>query len=423
MIKGSSCNMFYFRCVLFILFFAFSLDKVDLLENGMALTPPMGWMSWGYYMCSTKCEEDEDKCLNEKLILSVADSFYNEGYQEAGYEYIIIDDCWSERHRDENGRLVPDKRRFPRGMKFLADYIHSKGLKFGIYTNIANVTCMRYPGSYSHLDIDAQTFAEWGVDYLKVDGCFVTEDYLNVGYIDLGLALNRTGRPMVYSCSWPYYIEYIHNNKPNYTEISKYCNMWRNYHDVQTSWDAILGIIQHYRSRYKELAPHHGPGHWNDPDMLIFGTGVLTHSQSRVHLAVLAMLSAPILLSCDMKKITPYEKKLLQNLDIIAVAQDPMGIMAQPYKLPDLWNGFVWVKPHLPKKGDQFPSYTFAFVNLDIDESEVSITLSTYHLNNTDGYTVLDVFSGEFIRNVTYYETFEVTVPGVDVIMYTLYPL
>ncbi|PZC76086.1 hypothetical protein B5X24_HaOG205164 [Helicoverpa armigera] len=184
--------MFYFRCVLFILFFALSLDKVDLLENGMALTPPMGWMSWGYYMCSTKCEEDEDKCLNEKLILSVADSFYNEGYQEAGYEYIIIDDCWSERQRDENGRLVPDKRRFPRGMKFLADYIHAKGLKFGIYTNIANVTCMRYPGSYSHLDVDAQTFAEWGVDYLKVDGCFVTEDYLNVGYIDLGLALNRT---------------------------------------------------------------------------------------------------------------------------------------------------------------------------------------------------------------------------------------
>uniref|UniRef100_A0A2H1VWQ0 Alpha-galactosidase n=1 Tax=Spodoptera frugiperda TaxID=7108 RepID=A0A2H1VWQ0_SPOFR len=251
-----------------LLFLIFSLDKVDLLENGLARTPPMGWMSWGYYMCGVKCEDAEDKCLNEQLILSVADSFYKDGYQEAGFEYIIIDDCWSEKQRDKNGRLVADRKRFPRGMKYIADYIHARGLKFGMYTNVANITCMRYPGSLSHMELDAKTFAEWGVDYLKVDGCFVSEAILNGAYIQLGKYLKQTGRPMVYSCSWPYYIEFIHQKNPDYEEVARYCNMWRNYHDVQTSWDAIANIVRHYRNHYHELAPFHGPGHWNDPDML-----------------------------------------------------------------------------------------------------------------------------------------------------------
>lgn len=403
--------MYELRRAFCLLFLIFSLDKVDLLENGLARTPPMGWMSWGYYMCGVKCEDAEDKCLNEQLILSVADSFYKDGYQEAGFEYIIIDDCWSEKQRDKNGRLVADRKRFPRGMKYIADYIHARGLKFGMYTNVANITCMRYPGSLSHMELDAKTFAEWGVDYLKVDGCFVSEAILNGAYIQLGKYLKQTGRPMVYSCSWPYYIEFIHQKNPDYEEVARYCNMWRNYHDVQTSWDAIANIVRHYRNHYHELAPFHGPGHWNDPDMLIFGTGVLTHSQSRVQLAVFVMMSAPLLLSCDMNKITPYEKSLLQNLDLMAIAQDPLGIMAQPYHVTDCT---LWIKPHLPRKGDQFPSYSLALMNLDSDASYVSFRLSTYNLNATDGYTILDVFSGKYTRNVTYDDKIEVTVPGFD---------
>ncbi|GBP32619.1 Alpha-galactosidase A [Eumeta japonica] len=155
--------------------------EVKLLNNGLALTPPMGWMSWGYYMCIVDCDKHRDNCLNEKLILSVVDEFYTKGYQEAGYEYIIIDDCWSEKERSNLGTLVPDHKRFPRGMKYIADYIHSKGLKFGLYTSAGQKTCMGYPGSRNHLELDAKTFASWDVDYVKFDGCFVDEAYLNRG--------------------------------------------------------------------------------------------------------------------------------------------------------------------------------------------------------------------------------------------------
>ncbi|XP_068624210.1 alpha-galactosidase A-like [Battus philenor] len=387
----------------------------------MARVPPMGWMSWGYYLCGDNCEEHPEKCLDENLILSIADTFYTEGYQEAGYEYIIIDDCWSERKRDKHGRLVADKKRFPHGMKYIADYIHAKGLKFGMYTNVGNVTCMFYPGSRNHFGIDAMTFAEWGVDYLKVDGCYATESFLNTAYIKLGHYLNKTERPIVYSCSWPYYIEFIHNHQPDYDKVQSTCNLWRNYHDVVTSWAALKNIIRHYKDGYSELSKYHGPGHWNDPDMLIFGTEVLKEGQSRVQLAVYVMLSAPLLLSCDLSKITDYEKKLLLNLDLIAVGQDPLGIMAQPYDLPNSIT--LWVKPHLPMKGDKYLSYSFALVNLEETDATVSFTPRLYGLDSQDGYTMMDIFSGTYLRNITLVDSITVTVPLQDVIMYTFYAL
>ncbi|OWR43972.1 Alpha-N-acetylgalactosaminidase [Danaus plexippus plexippus] len=278
----------YLCLFLFIVY----LCGVNLLNNGLAQKPPMGWMSWGYYMCGVDCKRNPHKCLNEELILSVVDSFYDEGYQEAGYEYIIIDDCWSERIRDKNGRLVPDRTRFPRGMKFIADYIHARGLKFGLYTNVADTTCMGYPGSRDHFAIDAKQFAQWEIDYLKVDGCFVSEEYLNI----------------------------------DYKSVAEYCNMWRNYHDVATSWEAVKAIITHYQGVYNDINGYHGPGHWNDPDMLIFGTNSLSESQSRVQISVYSMLAAPLLLSCDMKNINDYEKQMLLNLDLIAI-----GVLLDPY--------------------------------------------------------------------------------------------
>ncbi|CAH2098149.1 unnamed protein product [Euphydryas editha] len=404
----------------FLFSFLLYFPIVENLDNGLARKPPMGWMSWGYYMCGVDCKNNTEKCLDEKLILSVADKFYEDGYQEAGFEYIIIDDCWSQKKRDALGRLVPDKDRFPRGMKFIADYIHKRGLKFGMYTNIADVTCMGYPGSRGHFQTDAKMFAEWGVDYLKVDGCFVTEEYLNTAYIKLGMHLNATGRPMVYSCSWPYYIEFIHHKKPDYKSVAKYCNMWRNYHDVVTSWHAIKSIIIHYQMSYDEIHEYHGPGQWNDPDMLIFGTNSLTDSQRRVHIAVYSMLASPLLLSCDMNNITPYERELLQNLDLMAIAQDPLGIMGRPYQLQHLIT--IWVKPHLPRKGDMYNSVSFALVNLDEIEHSVSFTPGRYGLNSTD-YTVMDVFTKVFLRNITLKDTIKINVPAEDVIMYTLYPL
>ncbi|CAK1547750.1 unnamed protein product [Leptosia nina] len=404
-----------------VFLFLFLFGKVSLLDNGLARKPPMGWMSWGYFMCGVDCETHPRKCLKQKLILSVADTFYNEGYQEAGFEYIIIDDCWSEKQRDRNGRLVPDKKRFPKGMKYIADYIHSRGLKFGMYTNVAEITCMHYPGSKGHFSTDAKMFADWGVDYIKVDGCFVGEAFLNKAYIKFGQHLNASGRPMVYSCSWPYYIEFIHHKTPDYKTISRHCNMWRNYHDVVTSWQAIKTIITHYKSAYDQLSGHHGPGQWNDMDMLIFGTGSLTDSQSRVHLAVYSMLAAPLLLSCDTSRITKYEKELLLNLELLAIAQDPLGIMGRPFELETSIT--LWVKSHLPRKGDKYHSVSFALINLEEHASSVTFTPGLYGLNSTDGYTVMDVFTREFIRNVTLNESILVTVPEEDVILYTLFPL
>lgn len=404
------------RAMFFISLFGYA----RVLENGLVRTPPMGWMSWGYYMCGADCEQNPDKCLDEKLILSVADTFYNEGYQEAGFEYIIIDDCWSEHHRDRDGRLVPDRLRFPNGMKYISDYIHSRNLKFGMYTNVADVTCMRYQGSKGHFKVDADTFAQWGVDYIKVDGCFVGEQYLNNAYIHFGGYLNKTNRPMVYSCSWPYYIEFIHNKKPDYPTISKHCNLWRNYHDVVTSWSAVKNIIQHYEDEYSGLEKYHGPGHWNDPDMLIFGTDSLTEAQSKIHISVYAMLSAPLLLSCDMTRVKGYEKNLLLNLDLMAIARDPLGIMARPYRIDYIT---LWVKPRMPRKGDIYPSYSLALVNVSGQKRTITVRPSNYGLNCTDGYSVMDIFSKRFLKNITFEDSIDVTVPSEDVILYTLFPL
>ncbi|KAI8423793.1 hypothetical protein MSG28_012807 [Choristoneura fumiferana] len=388
---------------------AMCLHFVELLNNGLALTPPMGWMSWGYYMCGVECETVPEKCLNEQLILSVADKFYREGYQEAGFEYIIIDDCWSERYRGKDGRLKPDRKRFPRGMKFLADYIHARGLKFGMYTNVGKDTCMRYPGSRGHFSTDAKAFAEWGVDYLKVDGCFVENTYLDTAYIKLGHHLNKTGRPMVFSCSWPYYKKFIHHTNADLEQVAHYCNLWRNYHDVVTHWPAIVGIMSYFRDQNNVIRQFHKPGQWNDPDMLILGTNSLTESQSRVQVAVYAMWSAPLLLSCNMNRIKPFEKQLLQNMDLIAIGQDALGIMATPYMLDDALT--LWVKRRLPAKGNKYHTFSFALVNVGDYDAFASFSPSEYGADSTDIYTVMDVFSGVYLKNITRKTVLDVVIP------------
>ncbi|XP_063374549.1 alpha-N-acetylgalactosaminidase-like [Cydia amplana] len=411
----------YVGIQIFVFISALCLDFVMLLNNGLARTPPMGWMSWGYYQCADDCDKNSDKCLNEQLIMSVADALFNDGYLEAGYEYVVIDDCWSERQRDSNDRLVPDRKRFPRGMKFLADYVHKLGLKFGMYTNVGKDTCMHYPGSRDHFETDAQQFAEWDVDYLKVDGCFVEDKHLDTAYIKLGHYLNKTGRPMVFSCSWPYYKEYIHKTKFNYAPIAKHCNMWRNFHDIFINFGNVVWIIDNYEKNNRLYRQFHKPGQWNDPDMIILGNNGLTESQSRIQMGLWSMWSAPLLLSCDMTKIKPYEKQLLQNMDLLAIAQDPRGKMAAAFKIRDKVT--LWVKRHLPMKGDLYSSFSFALVNLNGDNQYVSFKPAEYGLEATDVYTILDVFTGVFLRNVTRQEVLNISVPPEDIILYAFYPL
>ncbi|KIH51750.1 alpha-galactosidase [Ancylostoma duodenale] len=275
------------------------------LDNGLARTPPMGWMSWTQFRCQVNCAKYPDDCINEKLYQTMADRLVSDGYLDAGYNRIHVDDCWMAKSRDVNGRLLSDPDRFPSGIKALSKYMHDRKLYFGIYEDWGNKTCAGYPGSNGHIDIDAATFAEWDCDYLKFDGCHMAKAEQHIGYPLMADALNSTGRPIMFSCEWPLYLEHEQDQKfyrqqyelgftdlmnlkqlanhsidqpvyyhapnwsvVNYTEIAQSCNLWRNYNDVANSWESVLSIINWYDRMQDKLIPAHGPGHWNDPDMV-----------------------------------------------------------------------------------------------------------------------------------------------------------
>ena len=231
------------------------------LDNGLARTPPMGWMSWERFRCNTDCAADPDNCISEALFVSMAEALVKTGLNKVGYEYIIIDDCWLDHKRDHTGRLQPDATRFPSGIKALADRIHGMGLKFGMYEDYGNYTCGGYPGILGHLELDAQTFASWEIDYLKVDGCYANTNDMDDGYPAFGKYLNATGRPIVYSCSWPDY-QLAEGKKPDYGKIAEHCNLWRNFDDIDDSWASVLTIIDYYgnSNTSDDFASFAGPG-------------------------------------------------------------------------------------------------------------------------------------------------------------------
>ncbi|XP_070317904.1 alpha-galactosidase A isoform X3 [Odocoileus virginianus] len=300
------------------------------LDNGLAMTPTMGWLHWERFMCNVNCQEEPDSCISEKLFLQIAEIMASDGWKDVGYEYICIDDCWMAPERDSKGRLQADPKRFPGGIRRLANYVHSKGLKLGIYADVGNKTCAGFPGSFGYYDIDAQTFADWGVDLLKFDGCYCDSiQHLAEGYKQMSLALNRTGRSIVYSCEWPLYMWPIF--KPNYTEIREYCNHWRNFADIYDSWQSIRNTLDWTSSNQKIIVPVAGPGGWNDPDMLVIGNFGLSRDQQITQMALWAIMAAPLLMSNDLRHISPEAKALLQDKDVIAINQDRLG--RQGYRL------------------------------------------------------------------------------------------
>ena len=311
-----------FSKLLFFFFVIFEVFSVSALNNGLALKPPMGWMSWERFRCITDCETYPDQCISEKLYIAMADQLVSQGFDKLGYQFVNIDDCWSEHERDANGRLVADKKRFPNGIKYLADYFHSKGLKLGIYTDIGNLTCGGYPGSYGFYETDAKTFAEWGVDSLKVDGCYMDVSRFPVLYPSLGRSLANSGRKFVYYCSWPAYIQ----GSANFTQIAQYCNGWRAYDDIQDSSDSLFSIIDWWAKNSEELAKAAGPGAWNDADMLIIGDFGLSFSEAQTQFGLWAMIASPMLMSNDLRKIDPKMVSILQNKEVIDVSQDQAGV-------------------------------------------------------------------------------------------------
>ncbi|XP_033070890.1 alpha-galactosidase A isoform X1 [Trachypithecus francoisi] len=326
----------------FLALISWDIPGARALDNGLARTPTMGWLHWERFMCNLDCQEEPDSCISEKLFMEMAELMVSDGWKDAGYEYLCIDDCWMAPQRDLEGRLQADPQRFPHGIRQLANYVHSKGLKLGIYADVGNKTCAGFPGSFGYYDIDAQTFADWGVDLLKFDGCYCDSlEKLADGYKHMSLALNRTGRSIVYSCEWPLYMWPF--QKPNYTEIRQYCNHWRNFADIDDSWKSIKSILDWTSFNQERIVDVAGPGGWNDPDMLVIGNFGLSWNQQVTQMALWAIMAAPLFMSNDLRHISPQAKALLQDKDVIAINQDPLG--KQGYQLRQGDNFEVWERP------------------------------------------------------------------------------
>lgn len=290
------------------------------------LTPPMGWNSWNTF----------GPHINEQLIFETADAIVAEGLLEKGYEYLVIDDCWSLKERDENERLVADPEKFPHGMKAVADYVHSKGLKFGIYSCAGNLTCAGYPGSFEHEFIDAQTFAEWGVDFLKYDYCYhspiIPGKYL---YRRMGIALENCGRDILFSaCSWG--VDETHE-----WIKSTGASMWRSTGDIFDTWESIKDLVK----QQEKLHPYNGVGCFNDMDMLVvgmYGKGNVglqgcNDVQYKTHFSMWAFMGSPLMIGCDVRNMSQAAKEILTKEEILRINQDP--VCRQPVKLLGTWSG------------------------------------------------------------------------------------
>ncbi|MBB5328913.1 alpha-galactosidase [Tunturiibacter gelidoferens] len=283
------------------------------LDNGLAKTPPMGWNSWNKFGC---------KGLNEKVVRETADTMVSSGMKDAGYQFVILDDCW-QTGRDASGNIVADAERFPSGIKALADYVHSKGLKFGIYTDAGAMTCAKRLGSIGHEYQDAKQYANWGVDYLKEDWCnTLPGQNSESSYTLMRNALADSGRAIVFSiCEWG-------STKP-WLWAGSIGNLWRATGDIQDCWDCKKdwggnGVTQ-IIDQMNGLETYAGPGHWNDPDMLEVGNGGMTKEESRAHFSMWALFSAPLLAGNDISNMTADTKEILLNKEVIAIDQDPLG--------------------------------------------------------------------------------------------------
>lgn len=350
-----------------------------MADKMMGFLPPMGWNSWNTFTWD----------INETLIKEVADKFVSEGYKEAGYEYIVIDDCWSLKERDEAGNLVADPEKFPSGMKALADYIHSKGLKFGMYSCAGTHTCAGYPGSFEHEFQDAKQFAEWGVDYLKYDYCYKPESMDGeLLYRRMGLALKNCGRDILFSaCNWG------SDNVHNWIRSSG-AHMYRSTGDIQDNWESIkrLAISQMDKAAYTGNYCH------NDMDMLVVGMyggsnndfigkiGGCTETEYRTHFALWSIMGSPLMIGSDIRKADESIKNILTNPDILAINQDYEARGCYVVKPQPQWyqekEAFILVK--VLGNGD----IAVGFFNLTDGQREMSLQFWDLGLSYASGQKV-----------------------------------
>ena len=393
------------------------------MNTPLAHTPPMGWNSWNTFGWN----------ISEELIKTTADFFVESGLKDAGYEYIVIDDCWSEKQRDSNGKLVPDHWKFPEGIKPVADYVHSKGLKFGMYSCAGTHTCGGHPGSFEHEFDDAETFAEWGVDYLKYDYCY-KPDYIpgEILYKRMSTALRNCGRDIMFSaCNW--------GNDNVYKWIRESgAHLFRSTGDIQDNWESIkrLALSQIGSECYGGNFCH------NDIDMLVVGMhggsnnewinsteqgvnviadsgetmpklGGCTDEEYRTHFSLWAIMNSPLMIGCDIRRMTPATKEILTNKDVIAINQDIE--CRGPYCIRQ-WNNpenvFSLIKPL--SGGD----YAVGMFNFSDKKSEMSLQFYDIGLPAASGrgLELYDCYSHSVIG--TFSERYAAQIESHDCLMF-----
>lgn len=351
----------------------------------LKLTPPMGWNTW-----NTFAEK-----IDEQLIMQSADALIESGLKDAGYEYIVIDDCWALRERDKDGRLVCDPIKFPHGMKYLADYIHSKGLKFGMYSCCGMMTCQSFPSSFNYEYIDAETFASWGVDFLKYDYCYKPSSIAGKElYRRMGIALANCGRDILFSaCSWGA------DGTHEWIETTG-ANMWRSTGDIVDTFESIKDLIK----RQYNILPYAGLGCFNDMDMLVVGMNGKGHvglkgctqDEYNLHFAVWCMLASPLMIGCDIRSMTEETKALLTNKELIAINQDSR--CNKPYILCQDSDENRPIIIRLLENGD----VAVCFVNMTDGVSRMWLSTDDIGLPSFAHKTFVgkEIFSGEQVRAV-----------------------
>ena len=386
----------------------------------LAARPPLGWNSWNTF----------GEKINDSLIREMADYMVDQGYRDAGYEYLVIDDCWSLRERDAGGRLVPDPEKFPHGMKDLADYVHGKGLKFGMYSCAGVMTCAGYPSSYDHEFTDAETFASWGVDYLKYDFCnFPETGDCRTRYQTMSMALKATGRDIVFSaCNWG-------QKEPWKWMRSVGAHLYRSTGDIMDNYKSFTDI---FKSQLDNLCMS-GVGCFNDMDMLTVGMDgrgnvgfgkVCTYEEYRMQFALWCLCGVPLMMGADLRSLKPEYKSLMQHPDLLRIDQDEEARPPMLIRRASIFTG----NPE-PKEGEmpwrQIPdsSYTLfrhlsggefalAYINLSDAESVIHVEMVDLGLPVSSGCSlqIRDVFTGEDLGRKA--DFFNPVVPGHDMKLY-----
>ncbi|MDQ2901547.1 MAG: glycoside hydrolase family 27 protein [Acidobacteriota bacterium] len=355
--------------------------------NGLAKTPPMGWNSWNKFAGR----------VDDAAVRGMADAMANNGMKDAGYTYINIDDTW-EADRDARGNIQTNKK-FP-DMKALADYVHGKGLKIGIYSSPGPNTCAGYEGSYGHEQQDARSYAAWGIDYLKYDWCgarnIYKDDEMQAVYQKMGDALEATGRPILYSLC-QYGRDDVWKWAPDVDG-----NSWRTTDDIRDTWDSMskIGFEQ------SDLAPWAKPGHWNDPDMLEIGNGGMSETEYKTHMSLWSMLAAPLLAGNDLRDVQKPIMEILTNRDVIAVDQDKEG--KQGKRVSKSGEQEVWARPLAGG------AYAVALFNRAADEAKVTVKWVDAGVNGTPS-SARDLWSHADVKLGG--PEYSATVPGHGVVM------